>query len=139
MMKRAKGERRYLQPCDLPLGAELLELQRPRRTFALRHEQPNTLVFQASRGVSEDPRRGRVEPLDIVDRDQNGGRARKRLNYAKRGDRSFARPHGDARIRLASEERDFERVPLRRRQRLEHRIVHLGEQIDDCAERETRL
>ena len=114
-MQGAERQRQELEPRDLVLGAELLELERRLELVAAGHEQSDRLVLQAPDRICDDSGRRRVQPLDVVDRDQNRGRACERPDRSERSYGSLARLDGGGRARLAAEERDLERVPLRRR------------------------
>src|SRR5439155_20868528 len=107
MVKRAERERRDLQPRDLLLRAKLLEPKRRLRPLAPRHEQADPLVLQASEHVGDDSRRGRVQPLDVVDPDQDGDRTCKRPNRSERRNGGLARLDGSVWAGLAAEERDL--------------------------------
>src|SRR5438132_1141729 len=76
-------------------------------------EESNRLVRQASEHVRNDSCRRGVEPLHIVDRDQNRTRTRECPNRSERADRSFARLNAIVWARLAAQERNLERVALR--------------------------
>ena len=139
MVKGAEGQRWDLERRALLLGAEPLEPERRLRPVAPSHEQSNPLVFQAPDDVGEDSRRGRVQPLDVVDRDQDRGRACEHPNRSERPNGSLPRLDGSIPARLAAKECDLERVPLRHRQGLEDRVVDARQQVDGGAEGKARL
>ena len=116
MVQGAERERRNLESRDLFLGTKLLDTERRFRSFAMRREQSNGLVRQTPQCVCDDSRRRCIQPLDVVDRDQDRTRVRDRSNHAERADGSFARLNGRVGTRLTAEKRDLERVLLRRRQ-----------------------
>ena len=117
----------------------MLESERGLRPVAPGCEQPNGLVPQASKCVSNDSCRRGVEPLHIVDRNQNRTRTRERPNCSERPDRSLVRLNAIVWARLAAEERNFERVALRCRQGCEHRVIDACEEVDDRTKGEARF
>ena len=127
MVQCTKSERRDLEPDDLFLLTQLLEPERRLRLVAPGCEESNGLVRQASEHVRNDSCRRGVEPLHIVDRNQNRTRTRERPNCSERPDRSLVRLNAIVWARLAAQERNLERVALRRRQGCEHRIIDVGE------------
>jgi hypothetical protein len=77
--------------------------------------------------------------LDVVDRDKDRGRSCQHPNCSESANGNFVRLDRSVRARLAAEERDLERVPLRRRQGLEHGLVDVRQQVDGRGEGEARL
>src|SRR5438105_15948073 len=112
MVKGGECERRDLEPRDLLIRTELIEPERRRRPVAQGHEQPNALVTHPPDHVRNDSHRGRVEPLNVVDRDQDRGRACERPYRSQYRNRNVPRLRGSVRARLATQQCDFEGVLL---------------------------
>ena len=73
LVKGAEAEGLNLETRDFLLRAELPEPERRLCPLASGHEQPNALVLQAPDRIRDDSRRRRVQPLDVVDCNQDRG------------------------------------------------------------------
>src|SRR2546423_14106735 len=91
MVECAEGERWNFEPRDLFLRAKLLEAERRLRLVAPSNEQSDALVLQAPEHVGNDSCGRGVQPLHVVDRDQDRTRACERANGPDRPPGSLAR------------------------------------------------
>ena len=103
-----------------------------------REEHPDALGPQSSARVREACGRGRVEPLDVIDRDDD------RAIVGERTQRGQERETDRVGVRwrpfvVTEEERARERAVLYRRQGRERQVEHGVQQIADAGERERRL
>ena len=135
---RSDGERADLDLLQ-PSGADgALELGRRRSLVAATREQEeDRLLVQAARGEQQQPEGRRIEPLEVVDRDDDGAL---RGELPQRGqERDRERTQVGLLLALLQEKRDRERVPLRRRQRRQHHVVHSLQQVAERAEQQLHL
>ena len=101
-----------------------------------RHEQREP-GRQPPRREREGLLRRRVEPLDVVDRQQHGAPRRERVQDGDQRGRGRSRVR--RLVRLSEQERRFERAPLQRRQ-LALRLLERGaDEVGDRRVRELRL
>ena len=134
-MERADAEGAERQPLDVFRLESSLELRRLRCFHeASGQEQKYTMGVHPSQRKRQRTRRRGVEPLDVVDREYDGLRPGERVEG--RPDRDAERPPVDGPLGAFShEQRDFERLPSRRRHRGQHLVEHALEEI---AERDVR-
>ena len=135
-MHRAEAQR-----CDLQARRAFVldrcgEYGLPR---ALRHEEADRLRPQASPRERRAQRRGGVEPLDIVHRDERAaGRQRSTRSAPRNRDRDGSLVGRRATGSL-EQQRDSQRIGLRRRERVEQLVELVVEQVAEARERESRL
>src|SRR5438067_2146934 len=115
MVECAEGQRWNFESRDLSIGAKLLEPERRLRIVAQSNEQSNALVLQAPDHVGDDSCRWGVQPLHVVDCDQEWTRACERANGPDGPHGSLARLNAIVDDCLTAEQRNLERVLLRRR------------------------
>ena len=119
-MQRADAQRADADAFQ-PLIAERTVEAKRRRAAARRtqrEEESDRTSLEPASGELEHARRGAVEPLDVVDRDDDRSR---RSEVAEDGDRRSrdGALTGDGIGATRPQQRNFERVPLRRRKRSE--------------------
>ena len=128
-MKRADAERSHLHPLNGLRTERLLE-SRPLRSVdqAPGEQQEHACSGEPSERERERARRRGIEPLKIVDRDENGPVVGEQLQRAPSRDPECARIH---RIcgRLFEEKRHLERAPPGRRQRGQDVVEDVLEEI----------
>ena len=95
---------------------------------AARQQGVHARRVEASERVPEHVGRGRVDPLDVIDRDEGGGPLREhskggqeRDGDGRRLDRSFGR--------LLAQQDDRERLPLRRREVASDLVERVREEV----------
>src|SRR5512133_1086061 len=113
---RARGRRRGCRPRSRTPGAAAGGQEEDRR------------VSQASQRERERARRGAVEPLDVVDRENKRTPGSENLHGVPQGDAERARIHRTSRRRLY-EERDLERAAPRRGQCRHDELERVLEQV----------
>ena len=124
-VERADAERPQRDPQPVARAQRQLNVARPR---AQGDEHRNPLVGQAP-GAEADQERGRaIEPLDVVDRDEDGTsllEEPKRPEEGRRHGALIGRPTS----RIPTQQRDVERTQLGRRERSRNLLVGSFEQI----------
>ena len=137
-MRRADAERPDADALD-PLGAEgvldrsrLLRLAEPTRP---EHDDPR--LGQTPQREADRTRRRSVEPLEVVDREHEPVLG-EHLERAADGDAEGALVDGLP-GRVLHEQRDFERVPARRRQPRQHLVEDALEEVAEPGVREATL
>ena len=83
---------------------------------AERRQHADRLLAQAPERDLEHAGGGRIEPLDVVEADEDRARAR-RGRAARRGRQARSRAHPELLAGLGEQQRDLERMPARRRER----------------------
>ena len=139
-MESAQFERAYL---DL---AEAIGRKRPAhlrhdgalRSFTLGEQETDRLERQPSRGVRESSRRGSIEPLDVVHRNELRPGLGKRPKRIQDGHAHRARIRGCA-FDLLEDEGAGERAPLSRWQRSKRFVENGIEKIAEPGEAERHL
>ena len=128
-MERADAERPHRQPLDALRTERLLESRLLRSVDEPPGEQQEHVVRgEPSQRERECVRRRVVEPLNVVDREEKGRVLGEQLQCT--ANRHPERPRIDpVPRRLFAEERDLERSPPRRRQRRQHVVEDVLEQI----------
>ena len=138
-VERADAQRPQLQPPDGVPGERLLERGRLRSVGEPPGEQQEHVVrAQPSHREAEGSRRRGVQPLQIVDRDEQRPVFGEQLDRAANGDPDRPRIHPLTRVLLA-QERDLERTAPRRRQPGQDFVEHVLEQIAEAHVREPAL
>ena len=135
----AQAERRQLDPIQAIGGKRLREAERGlfSRRCALSEQEPDRVVPQAPGHEAQHGCRGRVEPLDVVDGDNQWRPPGQRAKNAERG-------HGNhllvwAPTLLVSQQESYlECAPLRVRQ-LSPGVVMLADEVPEGRVREARL
>ena len=133
--RRAEAHRAYEQVLGTSVGERLLQSRVASR--APRAEKRDRLLIDTSHGVRQRLLRGSVEPLDVVDRDEQriSGRERaQRGQHAERDQVRLRRARG-----IGAVERDVERPALRWRQRRQLFVGDAVEQVDERSEGQPRL
>ena len=128
----AHAQRLHLEPCEPARPECRLEGRlslRPRR-----EEEADGDALEPTRRVRQRVGRRAIEPLDVVDRDEEGLPGGKRAQGAEEADRD-RRPLGRRPRRRRAEERDLERVQLRGREAAELVRRDPVEQVDQRRER----
>ncbi len=118
-------------------GFECL-LERARRGRATREEEPHPVALQPPCCEGERRGRGGVEPLDVVERHEHPVPLGERAERVQEPHRDGVRRCGTI-SRHATEERDLERLELRRRQRVQLVSSDGIEHVDQRPEDEFRL
>ena len=103
-----------------------------------REEHADALGPKPSSRVGEPTGRGRVEPLGVVDRDDDRALVGERTQRAQERETDRVGVRRRALV-VAEDERARERPVLRRRQRRERLVEHGAQEIADAGERERRL
>lgn len=134
VVKRREGERLQRQPL------ERAELERHVRGRAAPHrrQEADTLVAQATEGESEYIRRGCVEPLQIVDRDQNGPRGGEPAEDVQKPGAECPRIRGLG-VRLLEQQGHLERASARGGEVLQRRLAAVRQQVGEGGKGEPRL
>ncbi len=133
-------DRTEAQPADVnrsqsPLGHGAAK---PRRYVAANRDQGRDLLtIQTSERVAKRRKRRCVDPLDVVDR-QTDGTVRGEDSQRSQKGRGH-RPLIGMDLRLAEQQRRFERAPLDRRQLRKNLARGIAEKIGQPREREVRL
>ena len=107
-----------------------------RHVAADRQQGGDRLTVQAGERVTKRRKRRRVQPLDVVDREADRTVAGEPTQRFEEGG-----GHGaviDVDLRLAEQQRDFESLPLDRRQRGDH-VARAAEEVGQPRERELGL
>ena len=135
-------ERADAQRADANLVQALVEgvaeLERVAAVAALRREDPDGSVAQASGREGKDPLRRGIEPLDVVDREQHLRASGERAQAGEERSRQGDAIRGLARGRLETD-RDGKRPTLRLGELLRHLGKGIIEQVGETAERERDL
>ena len=100
-----------------------------------RREQPERLVAKPPQSDLERAGRGRVEPLDVVERDEHRAALGQRAQHVQDGEPDRVRI-GRRLARLREQQRDLERPPARRRERGPDVVEHVAEQLREPGEGE---
>ncbi len=135
-----RRQRSEPQTAEATLGECLLEVERHsgRSLDASRDQQPNRLVRQSAGHERESALRGMVEPLHVVDPDEDRALSGERAQDAERSDRhrplQRLLPYG-----LPPQERHLERVTLWLGELAQDLVRYLGEQIAERSVGELRL
>jgi len=128
-MKRARAERSQRQPLHILRTQRVLEPRRLRSVTDPAGEQQGHLVRgEPSQCECERARRGRIEPLDVVDREQERLPLAEELQRITDGHGERALIDGITRC-LLHEQRCFECTPPRRRNRRQDIAKDLLEEI----------
>ena len=98
-------------------------------------EHTDRLIPYAAKGNLEHACRGRVEPLDVVERDEHRASLGKRPQDVEQREPDRVRM-GSLLSRLGEQERHFERAPPHRRQRGRHLVEDRGKQVGEPTEGE---
>ncbi len=106
-------------------------------SWAPRAEERDRLLIDASHGVRQRLLRGSVEPLDVVDREEQRISGRERAQRGQHAERDQVRLRRARRI--GAVERHVERLALRRRQRRQLFGGDAIEQVDERSEGQPRL
>ena len=139
-MKRTQAQRTEHEMGQTIVQEGGLELERRedlRRPTDGRQEADG-LVVQPSQGDLQHPGRRRVEPLQIVERDQHGALLGKRSQHVQERKADRTRVRG-LRARIGEQEGDLERTASQRRQRRCHFVEDRGDQIGESREGERGL
>src|SRR5918996_2408126 len=139
-MERAEGERADTYRNEAVARQRAVEVERngPRVPGTLRDEQPHALVSEAAGGEAKNALAGRVEPLEIVDGNQDWAFSRERAQCAEECDGHRPGLRRSA-LDLDEQQRDLERLTLRRRQQHAYLVQKRIEEISDGGERKLRL
>ena len=128
-MERADAERAHSQPLDAVCSERPLELRRLRVVGQAAGEQDeNPIHAEASQGKRKRARRRPIEPLDVVDGDQNRLSFTESVQHVPHGDGECAVVDGIFR-RLLAEHGDLECAPPRRRQRGQRLLDDVLEEV----------
>ena len=125
--RRAEAEGTDLEPVELPPRERLLQIGGASGTFG--EQKSYRLVLEPPRGERQHLVRRSVEPLDVIDGDQQRPPHRQRpqgVQEAERDRSGLRRNVG----RLGAQERNLQRTQLRRRQPSQLLRAHTVEQID---------
>ena len=129
-------------PDELPLDRYPLELERKglRALQPPREQQRDRLLTQTPRRVRQHGGRRGVEPLHVVDSNQQRRPLRQRPERVQERDRDHARLRRPFRRRFLDQERDLQGTPLRLGETI-HRLFGPGtiEQVSDDGIRQLRL
>ena len=139
-MQRAGVEWTHIDLRDAVAGQRTSELAEEVafESRTAREEHADALGLQSSARVGEACGRGRVEPLDVIDRDDDGAIVGERTQrrQERETDRVGVRWRSFV---VTEEERARKRAALLRRQGRERQVEHGVQQIADAGEREGRL
>ena len=108
------------------------------RACACAREEAHRLRSQAPQGELEHGRGGRVEPLHIVDGDDDGRRSREGAEDVEQSEADGALV-GGLRAGVLEQQRDPEGVLARRPERRQRALVDTAEQVGKTRERDRRL
>ena len=136
-LDRPDAERGHRQPRDCARRGRGLDLRPPEAVGEAAREQDRERRVQAPKSERERTRRRGVEPLDVVDGEQQrfvGGQHRERASH---GDTERARI--DPIRGFLDEEGHLERTPPRRRKRWQDVIEDVLEQVAEAREREAAI
>ena len=133
---RAEAEWAEFHPLDAVRVER--ELERRRRPRPAGEEEADPGALEPSRGKREGGGRGGVEPLDVVERDQDGITRRHRTERVEATDADGV-GLGCAIGRHGAQQGDIESVKLRWRQACQFLRRHPVEQVDERRKREPRL
>jgi hypothetical protein len=128
---------RLVGPTSTRRNRPELFLERGSRALALGQEEDDVLVRQTSDGVGQGLLRGPVQPLDVIEGDQQGVDARHAALRRQHAERDGAWLGRIDRVRPV--ERDVERPQLRWRQGREIVVTNLVEEVDQRGERQPGL
>ena len=132
------GQRGQLEVCPPLLRERRLERFRPPAVRPHRAEDADPRVDISPKREGERVRRCLVEPLRIVDRNEDWLGAGEFLQ-GRGGRRPECAPVDPPVDRIVPQERRRERPPLWCRQEVERGVVDVREQVDESRERERRL
>ncbi len=128
-----------LDPVDQVRSERILEP--PRRGASglvpARRDQPDRRPAEAAQRIAQRPRARLVEPLEIVDPEDDGRPARGLLQGPKDGD-GDQEVHGRRAIRLGAEQHRLERPRLRGRQRRQRFVGEVRQEVDRARRRGER-
>ncbi len=135
---RGPYAQRSHRPARHPFDRKRILRGRPAFARPARDEKQNRFVEQPSYGELESGRRGRVEPLHVVDRNQQW------LGLCERAQAGQNRDANRPRIRrpppgLGKQERYLERAAPWRRHRRQHLVEHAVEQVAETGMSEAAL
>jgi hypothetical protein len=134
LMETAEAERADRQP----LQVVEVERQADARPLSQGREEADPLVAQPPKRELEHASRGRVEPLGVVDGDEDGPMLGERAEHVEKRERDRALIRS-FRARLPDEQSAFERTPTRAGECSQSFVEPLPEQIGESGERERRL
>jgi hypothetical protein len=134
-VQRSDAERIELDPQLLAHTERRFDITRAR---AQGDEEGNPLVLQSARDEADQERARSVEPLDVVDRNNDGTVLRQEPERSEKRRRHGALI-GRLRSGLCAQERNVERAPLRRRERVRDILVRCIEEIAQPGKGEVRL
>ena len=129
-------ERADVEPRERP--ATERALQRPHAARAAGEQEADRHAVEPPRGEAQGLGGRRVQPLQVVDRDQHRPGCRQRPQPVEHAERDRARLRGVGRG-LATQQRDLERLRLRRGQPGERVRADAVEEVDQRGERQPRL
>jgi hypothetical protein len=134
-VKRSDAERTERDPQLLAHAERRFDITRAR---AQGDEERNPLVLQSARDEADQERGRSVKPLNVVDRNKDGTVLRQE---PERGEKSCRHGALIGRLRsgLCTQERNVERAPLRRRERVRDILVRCIEEIAQPGKGEVRL
>ena len=118
-MQGGEAQRAHRQSPEPLVRERALQLDRAPpelRSQPQRREQPERLVAQPPERDLEHAGRGRVEPLDVVERDEARAAVGQGAQHVEHGEPDRVRV-GRRLARLREQKRDLERPPARRRER----------------------
>jgi hypothetical protein len=105
---------------------------------AYRDDQPEPVVAQPPQREGQHPRRGSIQPLQVIDADHDWGVCGERTQNLQRGKR-----HGQVievgLLGLAAQQRDLQGTPLRGRQLRQPRLGYALEQVNQPSKGQGRL
>ena len=134
--RRVEVERADVEPRERAAAERALERSHAAR--AAREQEADRRAVEPPRGEAQGLGGRRVEPLQVVDRDQDRTGGRQRPQTVEHAQRDRPRLRGVGR-RLAAQQRDLERPRLRRGQPVEGVRADAVEQVDQRGERQPRL
>jgi hypothetical protein len=138
-VERTDAQRPERQPPDVLLCERPLDLRRLRAVrVPPRQQQEHPAPIEPPQRERELVGRRRIEPLEIVDRDDQRPVLGEHLEGIANGEPERARIHG-FRSRVLQQERGLEGAPPRRRQPRQHVVEHTLEQIPQACVREAAL
>ena len=131
-MKCTQAQRTEDEPIETLLRKGGLELERRGnlRRSSDGGEKADGLVAQAPQGDLQHACGGRVEPLQVVERDQHGAALGERSQHVEEREPDRARVRG-LRARLGEQEGDLERSASQRRERGRHVVADRSEQVGE--------
>jgi hypothetical protein len=136
LMDRRQRHRSDLEPVDALRAQRELEIQRGSLTRPQRCHDRNRCVGESPQRESERSRGRAVEPLQVVDADQNGALRSAASQHLEQ--RHAHCPRVDPRA-FDAQQRDFERPSLRRRKQRQRLLAQIVHEIAQRGERELHL